>query len=118
MSKLFLTDSKGFDFDNFISTKYWSIKTRIEYIQRKIIISCIVYYQLGSSIMTDMQYTGICKQLKKLQNENPNITKETKYYYVFKDFDVSTGFDIYDKLNKKDKKYLHDLSCMLLNRGK
>lgn len=117
MYNKFLTD-KGFDFDSFISTKYWSIKTRIEYIQRKIIISCIVYYQLNSTIMTDNEYTTICKQLKELQNENPNITKETKYYYVFKDFDVSTGFDIYNKLNKHDKEYLHNISCILLNRGK
>lgn len=116
MYNKFLTD-KGFDFDSFISTKYWSIKTRIEYIQRKIIICCIIYYQLNSSIMTDNEYTIICKQLKELQNKNPNITKETKYYYVFKDFDVSTGFDLYSKLNKEDKKYLHDISCMLVNRS-
>lgn len=117
MYNKFLTD-KGFDFDSFISTKYWSIKTRIEYIQRKIIICCIVYYQLNSTIMTDNEYTIICKQLKQMMNETDiSIVKQTKYYYCFKDFDVSTGFDIYNKLNKTDKKYLYDISCMLINRS-
>ena len=117
MYNKFLTD-KGFDFDNCKSTKYWSIKTRIEYIQRKIIICCMIYYQLNSSIMTDNEYTIICKQLKQMIKENPDVFKQTRYYYCFKDFDVSTGFDLYNKLNKADKKYLHDISCMLLNRGK
>ena len=116
-NKSFLTD-KGYDFDSFISTKYWSLKTRIEYIQRKILICSIVYYELNSNIMTDNDYNIISQQLSKLMTKTDiSIVKSTRYYYVFKDFSSSTGFDLYSNLNKADKQYLYDLSCMLMNRG-
>ncbi len=116
-NKSFLTN-KGYDFDNCISTKYWSIKTRIEYIQRKILICSIIYYELNSNMMTDNDYNIISQQLTEMiNNTDISVVKKTKYYYVFKDFSSSTGFDLYSKLNKQDKQYLYDLSCMLVNRG-
>lgn len=114
--KRFLTD-KGFDFDSFISTKYWSIKTRIEYLQRKILICSIIYYELNDNIITDNEYNIISQQLSKLLTDTDiSVVKKTKYYYVFKDFSSSTGFDLYNKLNNEDKQYLTDLSYMLMSR--
>ena len=119
MNKRLFLSNDGYEFDKFISTKYWSIKTRIEYIQRKILISCILYYELNTTMMTDNEYNIISQQLIKLMtNTDISIVEKTKYYYVFKDFDTSTGFNLYGSLNKQDKQYLYDLSCMLVNRGK
>lgn len=104
-------ENKGYDFDNYLPTKYWSIKTRIEYIQRRIIVFSILYYELNENIVTDKQYDSISYQLIEYMNTTPKeILEQTKYWYVFKDFDGSTGFDLYHKLNKKDKDYLYNIS--------
>lgn len=115
MHNKFLT-SKGYDFDNCMSTKYWSIKTRIEYLQRKILICCIIYYELSDNMMSDNDYNIISQQLSHmLKTTDKSIVKKTKYYYCFKDFSSSTGFDLYSRLNKTDKDYLVEMSKMLVN---
>lgn len=109
--------SKGYEFDKYIPTKYWSIKTRIEYIQRRILVYSIVYYELNENLITDNEYNIISQQLSKLLTETDiSVVKKTRYYYVFKDFSSSTGFDLYNKLNTEDKQYLFELSSMLVNR--
>ena len=40
---------KGYDFDSYLPTRYWNYKTRIEYIQRRIIVFSIMYYELNES---------------------------------------------------------------------
>lgn len=94
--------------------RYWNIKTIIEYIQRKIIIYSIMYYELNQSCIPDKSFDEISKQLVELKNTNPEIYKTTKYYYVLKDFDGSTGFYIYDMLNEKDKQYLTNIAGHIL----
>ncbi len=111
---MFLTDN-GYNFDDYTSTRYWSNKTRIEYIQRRIILFSIMYYQLNDSIVSDNQYNNISKQLVNLMSQtDKSIVKKTKYYYVFKDFDCSTGFDLYYKLNPVDKDYLYTMATQIL----
>ena len=114
----FLTD-KGFDFNNSNFCKYWSIKTRIEFLQRKILVSCIFYYELDDTILTDNEYNIISQQLIDLMSKtDKSIVEKTKYYYVFKDFDKSTGFDLYSKLNKVDKQHLQEFTGYLIVCGK
>ena len=40
--------------------------------------------------------------------------KNTEYYYVFKDYDNSTGFYIWDRLTKFDKVYLKRIANQVL----
>lgn len=107
----------GVDFDK-LPMRYWDIKTKIEYLQRRIIVYSIAYYELNNNIVSDKYYDEISKQLVVLQNENKSVVKETMYGYVFHDFDGSTGFDLYDKLNKKDKEYLMEITQMVLRSKK
>lgn len=107
----------GVDFDK-LPMRYWDIKTKIEYLQRRIIVYSIAYYELNNNIVSDKYYDEISKQLVVLQNENKEVVKETMYGYVFHDFDGSTGFDLYDKLNKKDKEYLMEITQMVLRSKK
>lgn len=93
---------------------YWDIKAKIEYIQRRIIVYSIAYYELNNNIVSDKYYDEVSKQLVVLQKENKSVVKETMYGYVFHDFDGSTGFDLYHRLNEKDKKYLMEITQMVL----
>ena len=106
---------KGYDFDSYLPTRYWNNKTRIEYIQRRIIVFSIMYYELSESPLDDKQYDSIAYQLVEYMNTTPKeILEQTKYWYVFYDFDGSTGFYIYDMLNKKDKQYLTNIANHIL----
>lgn len=96
----------------------WDTVTRIDFLQRKIILNSIWYYELNTSKMTDREFDELCKQLVKLQSEIPEpytIIKDTQYGYVFYDFDGSTGFHLYHRLNDKDKEYLMHIAQMTLN---
>lgn len=93
-----------------IFPRRWNIKTKIEYLQRKIILNSIAYYELNTNKLTDKQYDELSRQLVAMQAEYPNII-DTQYGYAFYDFDGSTGFDLYHRLNKHDKEYLYNISC-------
>lgn len=93
----------------------WCDLTRINYLQRKIIVSSILYYDFNESPISDKEYDEISKQLVELQSKYPDIT-ESQYYYVFYDFDGSTGFDLRDRLNDKDKEYLVQFAMNVVNK--
>lgn len=107
----------GIDF-NKMPIRYWDDKTKIEYIQRRIIVYSIAYYELSMNIVSDKYYDELSKQLVVLQNENKEIVKDTRYGYVFYDFDGSTGFDLYHRLNSKDKEYLMSITKTVLSWNK
>lgn len=102
---------KGYDFDSHLPTRYWNNKTRIEYIQRRIIVFSIMYYELSESPLDDKQYDSIAHQLVEYMNTTPKeILEQTKYWYVFYDFDGSTGFYLSYRLTEKDKDYLYQIA--------
>lgn len=85
---------------------YWSNKLRISSLQRWVIVQSIIYYELSGSIVTDKVFDENARQLVQMQKDFPNEAKESEYWYLFYDFDGTTGFDLYGRLNKKDKQYL------------
>lgn len=96
---------------------YWNNKIKTEYLQRFILIHSIIYYILNDSIITDKEYDSVSRQLLQYAKKLNTEYKTTKYYYVFKEFDGSTGFDLYDNLNSKDKQILLEQANYLLRRG-
>lgn len=101
---------------NVLPIKYWSTKTIISYIQRKIIIYSIMYYELNESCITDKDYDELSHQLVELMKAVPKrICKETQYWYCMYDFDGSTGFDIPNRLTDKDKDYLTNIAKHILS---
>lgn len=93
----------------------WNKKTRIDFLQRKIILNCIAYYELNTNKLSDKEYDELSRQLVRMQEEYEGIIKEdTQYGYVFYDFDGSTGFDLYHRLNEHDKQYLLQLANVML----
>lgn len=98
---------------------YWSNKLKIGCLQRWLIVHSILYYELNNSIVNDKMFDANAYQLVGLQKQYPEDAKQSEYWYVFNDFDGSTGFDLYHRLNKKDKAYLKQIAQHLirLNRG-
>lgn len=86
---------------------YWSNTTKISYLQRRIIVYSIMYYEHDESCVTDAYYDSISHQLVALQKQATQEEWErSTYYYAMYDFDGSTGFDIPSRLTKKDREYL------------
>lgn len=99
-------------FDN----PYWSNKLKISYLQRRIIVHSILYYELDNSLIDDWDYDGISKQLVRLMNEtSEGECEKSDYWYCMHDFDGTTGFDLYNRLNKKDKSKLMNIALMVLD---
>ena len=90
----------------------WDKITCINFLQRKIILNCIAYYQLNTNKLTDKEYDELSKQLVSLQKDI-NIN-DTQYGYIMYDFDGTTGFDLYDRLNASDQQYLMNIACHVL----
>lgn len=93
---------------------YWSDATKISYLQRRIIVYSIMYYEHNESCVSDREYDSISHQLVELQKKasKEDLVKST-YYYAMYDFDGSTGFHIYGRLTKYDKEYLSHIASIV-----
>lgn len=97
---------------------YWSDKLKAEFLQRRIIVASIQYYELDGSVISDFDYERISKQyLELVSNMNIRELERTQYWYCFKNYDGSTGFDLYHKLNRKDKSYLMQIAKVVKKLG-
>lgn len=100
----------GIDFSH-MPCAYWSNTTKISYLQRRVIVYSIMYYEQNESCISDKAYDAISKQLVALQNASERAEFEaSEYYYAMYDFDGSTGFDIPSRLNAHDRQYLTQLA--------
>lgn len=93
---------------------YFSDIEKINYLQRKIILCSIIYYNMNETIIPDKQFDEEAKQLVKLQKENKKDLHRSEYYYCMKDFDGTTGFDLYGRLKEHDKVYLTHIAQYVL----
>lgn len=104
-------EHKGINFDC-MPCKYWDDHVKISYLQRRIIVYSIMYYEMNESCISDKQYDDISHQLVQLQSSVPEAEwKKSTYYYAMYDFDGSTGFDIPSRLTEKDRAYLGNIAC-------
>ena len=106
------------DFSN-VPCIYWSNSTKISYLQRRIIIYSIMYYEYNESCVSDAYYDSISYQLVELQKSSSlEEFKKSTYYYAMHDFDGSTGFDIPSRLTKEDHEYLTHLAGIVYRHWK
>lgn len=90
---------------------YWSNTTKISYLQRRIIVYSIMYYERDESCISDKEYDSISQQLVKLMSiATDEELKASTYWYAMYDFDGSTGFDIPSRLTKRDREYLTNIA--------
>lgn len=94
---------------------YWSKLTKISHLQRRVLLYSVMYYEFDRPCVSDHDYDNISRQLVEMQNScSKEELSETKYGYAFEDFDGSTGFDLFSKLNHEDKVWIEDLARSLI----
>ena len=82
--------------------------------QRYILVHSYLYYEYDTSVISDKQFDDSAKQLVAMQSKNPDDAERSQYWYVFYNFDGSTGFDLFDRLTKTDKKKIKQISHTVL----
>ena len=80
------------------------------------LIHSIIYYELNTSIVSDAMYDNNCNQLVKGIKKHPEDFKKTKYYKQFYDFDGSTGYHLYSRLNQEEKFRLRGAAQYLIDK--
>ena len=99
---------------NTMPSVYWDDNVKISYLQRRIIVYSIMYYEFDESCVPDSVYDGISHQLVRLQKSATEAEfKKSRYYYAMYDFDGSTGFDIPSRLTKDDYNHLWKIATMV-----
>jgi hypothetical protein len=97
---------------------YWSKKTKIELLQRWILVHSHLYYDLNNSIVSDHMFDNNCNTLVSFQMAFPEEFKESRYYYAMKDFDGSTGFGYVQNLDPSHFEVITRDAKTLLNLRK
>lgn len=98
----------------------WDIYTQISFLQRVILIHSFLYYMLDNSVWSDKKYDETAHRLSEMQSRITKIDliTNTDYGYVFADFDGTTGFDLYYRLNEKDKKRIEQIARIISGGNK
>ena len=90
---------------------YFSLKDKVDYLQRKILINSVADRQLGLDFFFFTFKKEMLQQLVDLQQIYPDAY-ELRYGYVFVNFTVDDYSDLYLKLNDYDKEQI-DKICRL-----
>lgn len=57
----------------------------------QLLIHSCIYYYLNANVISDKQWDEWARELKSLQKQYPDISKQVTLYEYFKDWDASTG---------------------------
>jgi len=69
-------------------------KDELERKQRQLIVHSFMYYELNNNLWTDSKYDETARLVEHVKNLELDIWKESKFYYIFKDWDSSTGMNL------------------------
>ena len=67
------------------------IAEKIQQRRLQMLIHSCIYYEMDRNIITDKKWDEWARELKKLQEDYPDISRQVMYYAEFKDWDASTG---------------------------
>lgn len=97
---------------------YWTDKLKIDFLQRVILIHSYLYYEKDASVWSDRHFDEVAKQLTKMQKTKSVvwIKENTQYGYAFYDFDGTTGFDLWERLKKKDKRFIQGIAERIIGK--
>ena len=97
------------------SMKYpdtFTIKDRIECLERSILVNSFVYYELNDNILPDYKYDANTVQLENFAKQFPAEFIKSRYYKYFYDFCAvgdgevchnSSGFDLLKRVKDDDE---------------
>lgn len=108
------TRPQGILFDT-MPSKLWDDVEKVSYLQRRVLVYSMAYYNQDTNIVNDMEYDGVSRQLARMQAKlSPKEFQRTRYGYAFEGFDGSTAFDIPFKLNAEDYEYLYRITMHVI----
>lgn len=88
---------------------------RVSMIQDWIIVHSILYYVMDRPVITDRHFDCVARQLvEEMEKADDEDLKATKYWYCMHDFDGNTGFDLYSRLNTRDRQHFSRVINSLL----
>ena len=67
------------------------IAEKIQQRRYQMLVHSCLYYHLNNNIISDKQWDEWARELRDLQNQYPEISKQVTLYEYFKDWDASTG---------------------------
>ena len=67
------------------------IAEKIQQRRLQILIHSCIYYEMNQNLITDKKWDEWARELKKLQEDYPDISRRVDWYPSFKDWDASTG---------------------------
>lgn len=104
---------------------HWDAKTRIELLERWVLVQSYAYYELNDNIASDFTYDENVKQLFELIANNPEDHYNSRYYLFFSKFEpgCTSGFELLKKVQKKDKAlydilYRDAMTALILKYGR
>lgn len=83
---------------------------KVDFAARYIIVHSIIYYELDESVISDKKFDKKAAVLVKLIKKYPEEVKNSEYYRAIYDFDGSTGFHLYSRLKKSQRRYLKQIA--------
>jgi hypothetical protein len=93
----------------------WSEIDIIEHLQRRILVYSILYYEYDKSPISDERYDQLAHALAELMR-NCLTVSESRYHYVFYDYDGSTGYFLAERLTKEDRAIIMSIVSYGLNK--
>lgn len=96
---------------------YWKNRLKISYLQRRILVHSILYYEMNTSVISDQLYDDLGKQLIWYKRRSPNEFALSSYYEIFEDYEGSTGYYLIGRLNEKEKEYLTKIANAVLKQN-
>lgn len=83
----------------------WTDLDIISNLQRRVLVYSILYYEYDKSPISDYDYDQIAHGLAELMYNTTNVS-ESRYHYVFYDFDGSTGYFLPGRLTDDDREII------------
>lgn len=95
---------------------YWSESEKAALLERWILVHSYLYYENDTQVVSDNVFDSNCHQYLKIVSGLSG--HQSQWSGTFKDFDGSTGFDLYSKLSKEQKVKIKKDAEMLLKGSK
>jgi len=67
------------------------IAEKIQQRRLQLLIHSCIYYEMNQNIISDKKWDEWARELKKLQEDYPEISRQVDWYEAFVDWDASTG---------------------------
>lgn len=96
---------------DFSHNPYMTNAARLSYLQRRVLVHCILYYEMYAPVISDDGYTELAQQLvQQVEASSQQECEKSRYWYCMSDFDASTGYDLYERLSESDKEHLSEIA--------